>query len=251
MEQRGRSRGGNVPANLQLMGAPMSRLLASAAAVAMLSTAAYSADLPLPEEPMPVAAALAAYNWTGFYIGAQGGWGWGESDVDDGLLLDDTVDLDGFFVGGLAGAQWQWNWAVLGLEVEGNWADIDGDEPIPPPADNLLTSEINSFGSLSGKLGVAWDRVLLYGTGGLAVGDIETGQSVPSLGFAFSDSEIYFGWTAGAGIDVAVTNHIIVGAQYRFYDFGDEDFDSPAPFTDRNQETDLHTISGHVTWKFP
>ena len=233
----------------------MLRLLASTTAFALLSTAAaYAADLPLPDEPMPEAVVTSTYNWTGFYIGPQGGWGWGESDIDDNGLtaLDDTVDIDGFFVGGLAGAQWQWNWAVLGVEAEGNWSDIDGEEDLGGiVGGNFINSEIEWFGSVSGKLGVAWNRVLLYGTGGVSFAEIETGQRVPGLGLAFNDSETYVGWTAGGGVDFAATNHLILGVQYRFYDFGEEDFTPPAPFTPRDQETDLHTISGHVTWKFP
>jgi len=229
----------------------MYRFLTSAAALALLSSAALAADIPVYEPPVDVAPVMATYDWSGFYIGAQGGFGWGESDIDDNALLDDTVDLDGFFVGGLAGAQWQWNWAVLGVEAEGNWSDIDGEENLGGIAGgNFINSDIEWFGSVSGKLGIAWDRILLYGTGGVSFAEIETGQRVPALALAFNESETYVGWTAGAGIDFAVTNNIIIGAQYRFYDFGDEDFTPPAPFTARNQETDLHTVSGHVTWKF-
>jgi outer membrane immunogenic protein len=227
----------------------MSRLLTAAAVIALMSPAAFAADLPV-EAPPPIAPLTPAYyDWSGFYIGVQGGWGWGESDIDDGLLLNESLDLEGFFIGGLAGAQWQWNWAVLGAEIEGNWADIDGDAAIPPPAGNEVTTDINAFGSLSGKLGVAWDRILLYGTGGLAVGNIETGQTVPAVA-AFDQDETYIGWTAGGGVDFAATNNLILGVKYRFYDFGEEEFTTPAPFTDRDQDVHLHTVSGHATWKF-
>jgi outer membrane immunogenic protein len=232
----------------------MLRFILSASAVAALSTAAVAADLPLPVEPMPVAPAVApTYNWTGFYIGAQSGYGWGDSHIDDNGAtgLDTDFDIEGGFVGGLAGALWQWNQIVLGVEVEGSASWVDGSQTVPPPGDNSVSTTIDSFGSLSGKLGFAWERVLFFGTGGLAVGDIETAQSVPSLGVSFSDDAIYWGWTAGGGIDFAVTNNIIFGAQYRYYDFGSEDFTPAAPFTARDQDVTLHTVSGHVTVKFP
>jgi outer membrane immunogenic protein len=230
----------------------MSRLLASSAAIALLSTAAFAADLPLPVEPIPVAPVAPPFSWTGFYIGGQGGYGWGESHIDDNgqTGLNTTFDVDGWFAGGLAGAQYQWNQIVLGVEVEGNWSDVDGSDQIG--VGNFVSTDINAFGSLSGKLGFAWDRVLFYGTGGLAVGDISTEQNVPALGgISFSQDATYWGWTAGGGIDFAVTDHIIIGAQYRYYDFGSEDFTPPAPFTSRDQDVTLNAVSGHLTVKFP
>jgi len=220
----------------------MLRHVLSAFAGILLPVAAYGAD-PIVSAPAP------GYSWTGFYIGGQGSVGFGRSNVDDNGLtgLDTTFDIDGWSAGGVVGAQWQWNSLVLGAEGEGNWSDIDGDSQVQPG--NFISSDIDAFGSVSGKLGAAWDRTLVYGTGGIAFGDIATGQSVG--GAAFSQSETYVGWTAGGGVDFAVTGHVIVGAQYRFYDFGEEGFVPPAPFTPRDQDSHLHTVSGHVTVKFP
>jgi outer membrane immunogenic protein len=203
---------------------------------AMLGGPAYAADL---------AVSPASYDWSGYYIGVQGGGGWGESEIYapfDDVTID--VDIEGGFAGGHTGALWQFDTFVVGAEAEANASWIDGETEFAPL--NLFNSEIEWFGSLSGKLGFALDRFLIYGTGGLAFGEIQTGQTAAS---SFTESQTYFGWTAGAGIDYAVTDQIILGLQYRYYDFGEEDF-TPAGFDDRDQDVDLHTVSAKASYKF-
>jgi outer membrane immunogenic protein len=83
----------------------------------------------------------------------------------------------------------------------------------------------------------------------LAVGDVETGQDFG--GGSFSQSETSVGWTAGGGVDYALTDQFVVGAQYRYYDFGSETFDNlPGGFADRDQDVDLHTLSLKAGYKF-
>jgi outer membrane immunogenic protein len=228
----------------------MKQLALGAAALALATGTAVAADL-MPLEPIPAIAPVAAgYDWSGVYLGAQLGGAWGDAEIDDGLGYDPEFDIDGWYGGGILGAQWQWNWLVLGAEGEINWADIEGDQQnVNGLAGNDAQAEIDWFGSLNAKAGVGINRVLVYATGGLAFADASTGQSIVGVD-SFDESENYWGWTAGAGAEVAVTNNIIVGLQYRYYDFGDENFDPPGLFTDRDQDLSMHTVSARVSYKF-
>src|SRR3954454_17421689 len=105
---------------------PMLRLAASASVLAILSSAAVAADLPVfspPPAPM-LSTTPIAYNWSGFYIGAHGGWGFGNGEANG-----DPVD-DGFVVGGQIGVNWQFNQFVLGIEGDGSFVDWGAVEAI-------------------------------------------------------------------------------------------------------------------------
>ena len=105
----------------------MPRLLISAAAVALLSTTAFAADLSTPPpEATPSYEAARPFSWTGCYAGVNGGYGWGSSKWSDafvGTFADDRPN--GFLAGGQIGCNYQFNGGfVLGLEGEGDWAKI-------------------------------------------------------------------------------------------------------------------------------
>ena len=217
----------------------LSALLTSAAILAGGVSSAMAADYDPPS----------AYDWTGVYLGIQGGYGFGKSDIDDGVSFDTKFNVDGAFVGGLLGAQWQLDSFVLGAETEWNWSDIGGDDDLAPG--NSVSTDVKWFGSVDAKLGVPVDRVLIYAIGGLAFGRLETGQDANAVvGQSFTDALTDIGWTVGAGIDYAATDDIIVGLRYKYFDFGSRDYDPPAPFTDRDQDVHFHTISGNLTYKF-
>jgi len=219
----------------------MSRLVILAAAlVAVAATSAKAADLttlPVPSGP---------YDWSGFYLGTQAGWGWATQHLKDDAGLDGDVDLNGDYFGPFGGVQKQWNHWVLGIEVEANWSDIDGQTTLQPIGGRTF-GNVEIFGSAGAKVGFAWDRFLLYGTGGLAGAETGTLQR-----FGFNSNEDHsssFGWMAGAGVDYALTENVIFGVQYRHYDLGEGDFEMGF-VPDRTADTDQDTISGHVTLKF-
>jgi len=195
----------------------MLRFLSSAAAIALISTAAVAADLPMPSEPIPEAVVTSTYNWTGFYIGGHGGFAFeGENDWD-GVAINN--DLEGWFAGGTVGANWQMNWLVLGVEADGGWSEIDGSDPCPNPAFTCST-DVDWLGTARGRVGLAWDRFLVYGTGGAAFAGILV-EANPQAGGGSSD-ETYFGWTAGGGVEIGLWNNFSVKGEYAFYDLGDE-----------------------------
>ena len=208
-------------------------ILVGAAATGFLTAPALAADLttptPLPTPPA-IEAAAPANNWTGFYLGALGGYGWGNADTSAG-----GVGANGFDVGGYAGANWQWGNFVVGAE---------GDVLFPWRDDSSGGIEVDQGlnGSLRARAGIALDRFLLYGTGGLAATDLELS------GGGISDDKTLWGWTAGAGVEGMLTDNITARVEYRFTDYQDKTFTLGGGPVDSDFTT--HTIHGGVGVKF-
>jgi outer membrane immunogenic protein len=128
----------------------MLRLVASASVLALLTGFATAADLVPTYEPAPppmISPTPIAFNWSGFYLGGHGGWGWGSGAF-----------ADGFVIGGQIGANWQFNNFVVGAEGDGSWVDWNGTDAV---------------GTARLRGGIGFDRFLVYGTGGVALQDFE------------------------------------------------------------------------------
>lgn len=221
------------------------RRLALASACLVLTAAAQAVGADLGGgQPMTTA----RFDWTGYYAGLQAGYGWGRSDIDgtSGPPFSTSPDPAGGFVGGYLGGLWQSGQTVIGGEVELNYAPIDGSSS--PGVGNTFGSNVRWFGSIDAKAGLAMDRTLFYGVGGLAFAGVETSQQTGSS--SFTDTHTTAGWTVGAGIDYALTDQFVVGAQYRYYDFGSEHFDGTNGFSDRDQSTNLNTVRLNLSYKF-
>lgn len=184
-------------------------LVAAGTLVAAQSAAA--ADLsvaPLYKAPPPQVSP--AYNWTGFYLGANGGGGWGRSWWQS---QSTAIDLSGVQLGGTAGYNWQFGNAVLGLEADIDWSNLKGSSGTTP-CPGCSTSD-SWLSTVRGRAGYAFGSVLPYLTGGLAVGDIRA--SAP--GFAGA-STTNAGWTLGGGIEVALPGNWSAKAEYLHADLG-------------------------------
>jgi opacity protein-like surface antigen len=140
------------------------------------------------------------------------------------------------------------DWAVLGAEAELNYGWMRRTENFGPAPGTDIGQRINWFGSLNAVIGVPVDRALIYGTGGLAFGSV--GHSQVMAPDNFSETRTTAGWTLGAGVDFAVTDDIIVGARYRYYDFGRVSYAPGGGFVPRDQRVSLHTIGARVGMKF-
>ena len=179
-----------------------------------ITGAAYAADLPAPPAaPYSKAPALVApvTNWTGFYVGGFGGYA--------SENTSDPFAIKGGFGGGTIGYNWQFNQFVFGLEADGAGADIN----------NSITAlgvtvgaKADALATFRGRAGVAFDQVLLYGTGGLAVADLSINATAP--GVAISDSKTLTGWTAGAGVEWMFLPHWSVKAEYLYRSFSGQTF---------------------------
>jgi outer membrane immunogenic protein len=193
----------------------MKRLVAGCFAFGALVTAqcAAAADLslaPIYKAPPP-SEVTQAYNWTGFYLGANGGGGWGHSFWEGNTT---GIGLSGAQVGGTAGYNWQFGKAVFGLEGDLDWSNLKGTN-VSAGCPNGCSTNDSWLSTVRGRVGYAFGAVMPYVTGGLAVGDIRA--SIP--GFA-GDSTTNAGWTAGAGLEVALPGNWSAKAEYLHVDLG-------------------------------
>ena len=153
-------------------------------------------------------------NWSGFYVGIQGGYGWGDSEHHAPGLSTGTFDTSGGLVGVTWGTNWQrGNW-VYGLESDFSFSSIDGDI-----SGCFLTcfTDIRTLGTTRVRLGYAMDRSLVYVTGGLAYGNVRAGMREIS----FEDDETRYGWALGGGVEWAFAPRWSLKAEYLHVDLGD------------------------------
>ncbi|MGQ3672929.1 outer membrane protein [Xanthobacter sp. TB0136] len=238
----------------------MKRILLATVAVAALTVPAAAADLavkyPVKAIPAPV------FSWTGFYIGANFGFGGGKTDVSYGTLAPTTlpgVDLNssGFFVGGQIGYNYQLaNNVVVGLEADLQWSDIEAKYQENWLGGDSASVKLDYFGTIRARLGYAYDRFLPYITGGAAYGKtkFENGLNGISNNFAgVSESSTRWGWTIGGGAEYAITNNWTFKAEYLYVDLGKSKADDSALlFGAPSYEHDnkFHTIKAGVNYKF-
>jgi outer membrane immunogenic protein len=149
------------------------------------------------------------FTWTGFYLGLNGGGGWGGSTWD----RTGSFDLSGGVIGGTAGFNWQTGPAVLGVEGDLDWSGVSGTTVAGCAAG--CTTRNGWLGTVRGRAGYSFDRFLPYVTGGLAFGDIHA--STP--GFAGA-TQTNLGWTIGAGVEAAIVANWSAKAEYLHVDLG-------------------------------
>jgi len=186
--------------------------LAGGAILASAVGAASAADLPPPPPAYPPQAPAAyvpaapGFSWTGFYLGANAGYGWsnGSGTTTTFGVGPDTFSASGnaFVVGGQLGYNYQFASVVFGVEAD--FQGSFGSGTLTDPSGALsATVKDPWFGTVRGRLGYAWDRVLLYGTGGLVYGDTTANGASGIPAIAFNNSSTYYTWTAGAGAEWA------------------------------------------------
>jgi outer membrane immunogenic protein len=190
----------------------MKRVFLALVGLAALTGTAAAADLPPRMAPAPyykAPAEVQVYNWTGFYIGINGGGGFGRSQWDS----TGSFDVSGGLVGGTVGYNYQFGQAVVGVEGDIDWADINGTTNSACPFGCKTTDTWLS--TVRGRLGYAADRFMPFVTGGAAFGDIRA--STP--GFAGA-SNTEAGWTVGAGLEFAIAGNWTAKAEYLYVNLG-------------------------------
>jgi outer membrane immunogenic protein len=238
-------------------------LLASFATLIALTVApAMAADMRMPvKAPPPVAASV--YNWSGFYIGAHVGGTWGDKDwpltdsnavflLFPGFPHFGSHDVSGLIAGGQIGFNWQApgsNW-VLGIEAQASWSNADGEHTIDALG---FRTDVEWLGTVTGRLGYAFDRVLVYAKGGFA--------------FAHDQHELFFlggspslftdktrtGWTVGGGAELALWQNWSAKLEYNYMDFGKKD----VTFTDTvndvfltfNVDQQIHVVKLGINYR--
>lgn len=189
---------------------------AGVATLALLaaSLAAGAAELPVkaPIYKAPLRSVVSYYNWTGFYAGINAGYGFGTSTWS--LLSTGDIKPKGVVAGGTLGYNWQSGMFVAGIEADGAWANINNTATL---AGVTATAKIDALATVRGRIGAAFNQIMLYGTGGLAVAD--TKVSATALGITVSDSKTQTGWTAGAGIEWMFIPRWSLKAEYLYRRF--------------------------------
>jgi len=228
-------------------------LLLAAASIVALSAAAPAVAADLAARPYTKAPAMVAaiYDWSGFYIGINGGGGSAHSTWDlVGGAREGSHDATGGTVGGQIGYRWQAGQWVFGIEGQGNWADFSGDN-ISAVFATRNRSKIDSFGLITGQVGYAWNNVLVYVKGGAAVvSDKFEVFSATSGALLASNDQTRWGGTIGAGLEYGFAPNWSVGVEYNHIFLQDKDVSfALVPSTDHiKQDVDMGLV--RLNYKF-
>ena len=250
-----------------------------ALALVGMALPASAADMPVKAPPAAPAAPV-AYNWSSCYLGVNGGGKWSDFHTDHfvgtgalglGPLFfpfdgnNGSSNTSGMF-GGQVGCQWQSGGWVFGFE-----GDFDGTNlrrtfvagalaPFPFLPGDALEFKNDWQASIRGRLGYAWDRWLVYGTGGVAFANIEATLALVPAPFALptfvgSRSDTATGWTIGAGVEYAFWNNLSIGLEYRFTQFGRQDFSLAGGTLLAfpvlvNPRLDTNEVTARLNWHF-
>lgn len=181
------------------------------------------------------------HSWAGLYIGGSAGFGTGdtsgklgfgdrvdyildeineEAGINLASLFQSEYDVNGAIYGAHVGYNFQRGHVVFGLEAGINGTDIDGSTDVLVIGKS--ERELDWYATATARLGYAADRVLFYGFGGVAWGTINTTLSVPLLNAGVSGETDHVGWTAGLGVEYAMTDRFSVRVEYSHVDFGEE-----------------------------
>ena len=226
-------------------GQNMKRLLLAGVALSV-ATAASAADMQArPYTKAPPAIVSPAYNWSGFYIGAMGGYGWGDNAGSGG------------FGGGTVGYNWQFPGSqfVFGIEVDAAAASIKDsftenvDVGIGALTPLRQDSKIDAFGSVTGRAGFAMDAALIYAKGGYAWANNTATISVPELGLTSSASKSHSGYTLGGGVEYMFAPNWSAKGEYMFTSLGSKTYNLGGDLFDSGT-VDFHTIKVGVNYHF-
>ena len=202
-------------------------LLVTASLLALSAAApAVAADLAArPYTKAPPAPIAAIYDWSGFYIGINGGGGSAHTTWDFvGTGSEGSHNATGGTVGGQIGYRWQMGQWVFGVEGQGNWADFSGDNVSNLFPGDRNRTRIDSFGLITGQVGYAWNNVLVYVKGGAAVvGDKFDIRSTATGALFGSTDQTRWGGTVGAGLEVGFAPNWSVGVEYNHIFLQDKD----------------------------
>lgn len=237
-----------------------------AAIAAMLCTGAQAADIGMSRAPASAVLAAPSFAWTGFYIGGHLGVGHIRNNYLGISSFTAATPWIGYSIGDrfaanatgiVGGVQLGYNWQLGSNIVAGIEASVSLSSlshffigPTGTPDDEYRT-RLPVFGSLTGRIGYAADRALLYVKGGLAVGHIRFALEdfAPPIVGGFRQSATRAGWTVGAGAEYAVTPNWTIGLEYNYADYGS--FDAGSGNLDiMRVSTQTHSVTIRANYLF-
>lgn len=217
---------------------------------------AMAADMPSSQLLPPAPALPDLYSWTGIYLGVQGGYSWGQERTSFSDTLGRAFNgaafrqsSDSALGGAHAGFNYQMGSIVFG--IEGDVEALDVGETLVAPG---MTARVKRDwqASVRGRVGFAMDRFMIYATGGAAFTDFDYHLYDSATGLSASADRSKTGWTAGAGVNFAYTDNLILGAEYRYTDFGKVNHAGGGPLLGLTvrHEPATHTLRASVAYKF-
>ena len=235
----------------------MKKLLLAVSALALSVASASAADLAA--RPYTKAPALpAAYDWSGFYIGVNGGYGWAHDCFANLNIFAGVSDGCHGSNGGLAGAQLGWRTQtgslVWGVDFQGGWADLHGSHTGTDPAminpSVIFSSKTNGLASFAMTAGYAANNVLIYARGGAGwASNTFTANVIGFPATSGSQYEARWGGLLGAGVEYGITPNWTVGVEYNHYFLGAVT-DQLGILTERVSQNGLDTVTAKINYKF-
>ncbi len=245
-------------------GVPAAALFAAALIVPASAADIYRGDAApsLKDGPAP------HLSWTGFYIGANGGYAWNASgpELYSNLAVGDhSVSPEG----GFGGAQLGYNVqgflvprGVIGIEADIQGGDISGTSKFEHRVAGVLfssgtgVSKTDWFGTVRGRLGYAFDRTLVYATGGLAYGDVQNSVSFSPGHISYKFNDTVTGYVVGGGLEHKIDKKWSIKAEYQYINLGEHDLSSPtmrnwSSYADAKLgDNDIHTARVGLNYSF-
>jgi outer membrane immunogenic protein len=195
----------------------------------VLSGQALAADLSVPPPPRaPVAFIPPApvFTWSGIYIGGNSGYSFGTTSPSLGGLSGAGFSTNGIVAGGTIGGNYQAGAFVFGLEGDFDWDNINGK---PSPCIGCQASS-TWLATARGRAGVAWDRLLFYGTVGAAFQNVKFAVTAPPLTSPLATTVNAIGWVGGGGVEYGLSPNWSVKAEYLYVNFNNQTI-GPGTFT--------------------
>jgi outer membrane immunogenic protein len=226
------------------------------AALGVVASSASAADLSVPPAPAPVTPVISApaaiYSWTGFYLGADLGAGFTHSSWSDPFSggRDKFNTGAGFLGGGEIGANYQWKMLVVGVEADLNWTGLSGSG-----TDSLgdsISTNTQWTSTVTGRVGAAFDRLLVYGKGGVAFARDQS-SFTDLAGNSASDAFTRTGWTGGLGLEYGITRNWSAKIEYDYLAFGSQplNFTTATPTTfSSSGRLDVQEIKAGINFRF-
>jgi outer membrane immunogenic protein len=220
--------------------------LASAAVLALGIASASAADVAR-RQAMPAKAPVyvtPAYNWTGFYVGINGGGAWGTADWSNAIGTADSNTAGGL-VGGTLGYNYQINQLVLGIEGDIDWSNLRGTATNGICAGTSCEFRNTWLATVRGRVGYAFDRFMPYVTGGVAFGDVK----MTPFGTT-DDRETKTGWTVGGGLEAALAGPWTAKVEYLYVDLGKADCGSSICGIPTEVDAKAHVVRAGLNYRF-
>lgn len=246
------------------------------------AASASAADPQVPEPATPqVAVPAAPFDWSGLYVGGQACFGWGDADYafpygfENGPFTNHFNQergdrfahrMNGGLVGGHAGYNRQFGNLVVGIEASLSATNVGKSGVVSPffPESDRFNTEVNWLATLTPRAGYAYDRWLFTAKGGLAYGQVNSrierlGSQGEGVVSHIDETFERLGWTAGVGVDYALTDKLVVGLDYSFVDLGAQTVSRFARDAGSGAEesygsthvvdTSFQAITARVSWK--